>query len=137
MGGSGVFAAALLCSAAAGKLLTIDRTNPGLTFDGIGAISGGGATSRLLIDYDEPARSEVLDYLFKPNYGASLQMLKVEIGGDSQSTDGTEPSHMHSKDDLDLKRGYEWWLMVEAKKRNPDIKKIAWASLGIPWLGGY
>jgi hypothetical protein len=98
---------ALFGSAAAGKLLAVDRTSPGLTFDGIGAISGGGATSRLLIDYDEPARSEVLDYLFKPNYGASLQMLKVEIGGDSQSTDGTESSHMHSKDDLDLKRGYE------------------------------
>ena len=49
-------------------------------------------------------------------------VLKVEIGGDSQSTDGTEPSHMHSPDDLNFKRGYEWWLMKEAKKRNPDIK---------------
>ena len=29
---------------------------------------------------------------------------------------------MHSKDDLDYERGYEWWLMTEAKKRNPDIK---------------
>ena len=45
-----------------------------------------------------------------------------EIGGDSQSTDGTESSHMHSPDDLNFKRGYEWWLMKEAKKRNPDIK---------------
>ena len=60
--------------------------------------------------------------LFKPNFGASLQILKVEIGGDSQSTDGTESSHMHDADDLDYTRGYEWWLMGEAKKRNPDIK---------------
>ena len=45
---------------------------------------GGGATSRLLVDYVEPQRSEVLDYLFTPNFGASLQLLKVEIGGDSQ-----------------------------------------------------
>jgi hypothetical protein len=31
----------------------------GATFDGIGAISGGGATSKLLISYDEPYRSQV------------------------------------------------------------------------------
>lgn len=29
------------------------------------------------------------------NFGASLQILKVEIGGDSQSTDGTESSHVN------------------------------------------
>ncbi len=40
-----------------------------------------------------------------------LQVCKVEIGGDVQSTDGTEPSHMHSRDDLSCERGYEWWLM--------------------------
>ena len=63
------------------------------------------------MDYVEPQRSDILDYLFKPNYGASLQILKVEIGGDSQSTDGTESSHQHSEDDLDYKRGYEWWVV--------------------------
>jgi galactosylceramidase len=100
----------------------------------------------------------------------------VEIGGDSQSTDGTESSHMHSPDDLDLKRGCEhaglhhrhtcrasrldsrardaryqvaclpvaepapacsappvraadeWWLLKEAKARNPNIK-----TYGLPW----
>lgn len=31
-------------------------------------------------------------------------------------TDGTESSHMHSSDDLNYDRGYEWWLMMEAKK---------------------
>ncbi len=54
-------------------------------FDGHGALSAG-ASSRLLIDYAEPHRSEILDYLFKPNFGASLHILKVEIGGDTQST---------------------------------------------------
>jgi galactosylceramidase len=30
---------------------------------------------------------------------------------------------MHSKADPgNYNRGYEWWLMKEAKKRNPDIK---------------
>ena len=30
--------------------------------------------------------------------------------------DGTESSHMHEADDENYERGYEWWLMVEAKK---------------------
>ncbi|NXX91720.1 GALC Galactocerebrosidase, partial [Centropus bengalensis] len=63
-----------------------------------------------------------------PNFGASLHILKVEIGGDGQSTDGTEPSHMHYENDENYFRGYEWWLMKEAKKRNPKIKLI-----GLPW----
>ena len=45
-----------------------------------GAISGGGATSRLLIDYLEPQRTQILDMMFKPLAGAALQVLKVEIG---------------------------------------------------------
>jgi galactosylceramidase len=52
-------------------------------------------------------RDEILDYLFKPNYGASLHVLKVEIGGGAQSTEGTEASHMYTADDLDYTRGYE------------------------------
>uniref|UniRef100_A0A9J8CVR8 Galactocerebrosidase n=2 Tax=Cyprinus carpio TaxID=7962 RepID=A0A9J8CVR8_CYPCA len=105
-----------------------DRTGLGRSFDGIGALSGGGATSRLLVNYAEPYRSQILDYLFKPKFGASLQILKVEIGGDAQTTDGTEPSHMHYEDDENYFRGYEWWLMREAKKRNPNITLI-----GLPW----
>ncbi|XP_053553556.1 galactocerebrosidase isoform X1 [Bombina bombina] len=105
-----------------------DRGGLGRMFDGIGAVSGGGATSRLLVNYPEPYRSQILDYLFKPNFGASLHILKVEIGGDAQTTDGTEPSHMHYEDDQNFFRGYEWWLMKEAKKRNPNIKLI-----GLPW----
>lgn len=38
--------------------------------------------------------------------------------------DGTEPSHMHYENDENYFRGYEWWLMKEAKKRNPKIKLI-------------
>ncbi|CAE7706485.1 galc [Symbiodinium pilosum] len=119
---------------AAGPLV-VDRTRLGNTFDGVGGLSGGGATSVLLPNYAETSRSEVLDYLFKPNFGASLQILKVEIGGDSQSTDGTESSHMHDSETVDLHTGYEWWLMQEAKKRNPDIKLygLAWAFPG--WVG--
>lgn len=36
-------------------------------------------------------------------------------------SDGTEPSHMHYALEENYFRGYEWWLMKEAKKRNPNI----------------
>lgn len=86
-------------------------------------------------DHAEPYRSQILDYLFLPNFGASLHMLKVEIGGDGQSTDGTEPSHMHTRHDLNYQRGYEWWLLTEAKKRNPNILTYA-LSWAVPhWIG--
>lgn len=103
------------------QVIVIDGKDRGRTFDGIGALSAG-ASSRLLIDYPEPQRSEILDYLFKPNFGAALQINKVEIGGDMNSTDGSEPSHMRMPGDHDCRRGYEWWLMVESKKRNPEVK---------------
>ena len=121
--------AAAAASAEVHTNVTIDPSAPGLTFDGNGGLSAG-ASSRLLIDYREPQRTQVLDLLFKPKFGASLQVCKVEIGGDTQSTDGTEPSHWHDggDDPVDCQRGYEWWLMKEAKKRNPAVKLY-----GLPW----
>jgi hypothetical protein len=103
-------------------------------FEGIGAVSAG-ASSRLLIDYPEPFRSQILDYLFKPDFGASFQHLKVEIGGDVNSTDGAEPSHMHARNDENYERGYEWWLMEEAKGRNPRVMldALEWGAPG--WIG--
>jgi hypothetical protein len=114
--------------------ITLDGTGTGRVFEGLGGLSGG-ASSRLLIDYPEPYRSQILDYLFKPNYGASLQHLKVEIGGDMNSTDGSEPSHMHSATDQNYSRGYEWWLMQQAKLRNPNItlEALEWGAPG--WIG--
>ncbi|MET8629140.1 ricin-type beta-trefoil lectin domain protein [Kitasatospora sp. NPDC004669] len=115
--------------------VTVDGTQPGLTFDGVGAISGGGGNSRLLVDYPEPQRSQLLDYLFKPGYGASLQVLKLEIGGDTNSTDGAEPSIEHTKGTVDCNQGYEWWLAEQAMARNPDIKfyGLSWGAPG--WIG--
>jgi len=124
------FAALLVLSSAvaAGQKVVIDGCGGGRVFDGVGAISGGGGNSRLLIDYAEPYRSQILDYLFKPHFGASLQILKVEIGADMDSTDGAESSHMHTASDENYFRGYEWWLMEQAKARNPMIKLVA-----LPW----
>jgi galactosylceramidase len=71
----------------------------------------------------------VLDYLFKPQFGASLQILKVEIGGSCDSTNGAEAPHRYTAaENADFTRGYEWWLLTEAKKRNPLIK-----TYGLPW----
>ena len=99
-------ATAILLHAMSCASLVVDPRAAGLLFDGHGGLSAG-ASSRLLYDYSEPARSQILDYLFRPNFGASLHVCKVEIGGDTQSTDGTEPSHMHARDDLNCERGYE------------------------------
>ncbi len=121
--------------AGAATTVTINGNGAGRTFDGVGAISGGGGNSRLLIDYPEPQRGQILDYLFRPGYGAAMQILKVEVGGDTNSTSGAEPSHRHTAGDLNCGRGYEWWLMEQAKARNPGIKlaALAWGAPG--WIG--
>lgn len=119
---------------AADTTIVLDGAAKGGIFEGIGALSAG-ASSRLLYDYKEPYRSQILDYLFKPGYGAALQHLKVEIGADVNSTDGSEPSSMRSRKDHDYTRGYEWWLMEEARKRNPHIilDALPWGAPG--WVG--
>src|SRR3954470_637535 len=116
-------------AAAASTAITISGTAGGRIFDGVGAISGGGGNSRLLVDSPEPQRSQVLDYLFKPAYGAAVQVLKIEIGGDANSTDGAEPSIEHAKGTVNCSVGYEFWLAGQAKARSPDIKLygLAWA----------
>ncbi len=129
-------AAVPLQPAAAATAITVNGTSAGRTFDGIGAISGGGGNTRLLTDYPAAQQQQILDYLFEPGYGADLQILKVEIGGDTNSTDGSESSHMHSASVTDCNTGYEWWLMEQAKAINPGIKLygLAWGAPG--WIGG-
>jgi galactosylceramidase len=120
--------------------VTLDGKSSGRVFEGLGALSAG-ASSRLLMDYPEPQRSQILDFLFQTNFGASLQHLKVEIGGDTQSTDGTEPSIARTREEFEnpkpeyFQRGYEWFLMKEARKRNPGIPLdvLQWGAPG--WIG--
>ena len=121
--------------AAAATTITVNGTSAGRTFDGIGAISGGGGNSRLLTDYPAAQQQQILDYLFEPGYGADLQILKVEIGGDTNSTDGSESSIEHASGSINCGNGYEWWLMEQAKALNPNIKLygLAWGAPG--WLG--
>ena len=121
--------------AGAATAISVNGTSAGRTFGGIGAISGGGGNSRLLTDYPAAEQQQILDYLFKPGYGASLQILKVEIGGDTNSTDGSESSIEHASGAIGCNNGYEWWLMEQAKARNPSIKLygLAWGAPG--WIG--
>lgn len=104
-------------------------------FDGIGAVNGGGATSALFKDYPEPQRSQILDLVFAPRFGASVSTMLVEVPGDGNATQGSMPSHMHTRDDLATHRGYTWWIMREAKRRNPAISldAVAWGAPG--WIG--
>jgi galactosylceramidase len=107
----------------------------GKVFEGIGIVEGGGGTGVLLKDYPEPQRSQILDLMFKPKFGASISALLVEIPGDGNSTQGSMPSHMHNRDDLNYRRGYMWWELQEARRRNPrlSLDGAAWSAPG--WLG--
>ena len=121
-------------ASAAAATIRLNGSSTAFEYHGHGALSAG-ASSRLLMDYPEPQRSDILDLLFKPRFGAALHTFKFEIGGDTQSTDGTEPSFAHTRVDVRCDRGYEYWLLSEAKQRNPAIKTYA-LSWGIPrWVG--
>lgn len=126
----------IVCSINAQTTITLSAKDNGRGFEGIGAVSAG-ASTRNLVDYPEKQRSEVLDFLFKPKFGAGFQHLKVEIGSGENSTCGSEPSHAVTLEEIgDPKpRGYEFWFMAEARKRNPDIilDCLPWAYPS--WVG--
>ena len=66
-----------LQAADAAKPIQLNAASTGRTFESIGAVSAGDST-RLLPDYPEPQRSQILDFLFKPKFGAGFQHLKIE-----------------------------------------------------------
>ena len=117
--------------------LHLKGSDTGGAFEGVGAVSAG-ASTRLLFDYAEPYRGDVLDYLFKPGFGETFQHLKVEIGGGENSTCGSEPSHVIRREELahPKARGYEFWLMREARNRNPHVilDCLPWSYPG--WIRG-
>jgi Glycosyl hydrolase family 59 len=117
--------------------VTINGARPGRVFQGVGAISGGGGNSRLLIDYPPAQRQQILDYLFKPGYGADLQILKIEIGGDAYATDGAEPSFEHTKGHTDCAAGYEMWIAQQARKLDPAIQIYGLQWNGPGWTGTF
>jgi hypothetical protein len=104
-------------------------------YDGVGAVLGGGGNARYLMDYPAAERTQILDYLFEPGYGASLQLLKLEIGGDANSSDGAEPSVEHTQGKIGCNAGYEFSVAKQAVALNPYLKLygLQWAAPG--WAG--
>ena len=118
----------------ASQTVVVDGAQTGRPFAGIGGLS---ATSKLLFDYPEPQRGEILDYLFTPGYGAELSVLKVPIGGDTfGGIGGADPTHMRIRGEVNCERGHVWWLMEQAKDRNPaiELSALPWAIPG--WFDG-
>lgn len=115
--------------------VTLNANTATKRFDGIGVVNGGGATSVLLKDYPEKQRAEILDLVYKPMFGASVSALLVEIPGDGNSTQGSMPSHERKRGEVNYHRGYTWWILTEAKKRNPNLTldATAWSAPG--WIG--
>ena len=103
-------------------------------FDGIGAISGGGGNSRLLIDYPEPQRSQILDYLFKPNYGATFRSSRSRSVPTWTPPTAPSPATCTPPPTRTTPR-----LRVvahgAARARNPNIKFAALAWGAPAWVG--
>ncbi|CAI2348721.1 unnamed protein product [Caenorhabditis sp. 36 PRJEB53466] len=92
------------------------------------------ATSKLLFTYfpTETDRKRIMEIMFNKENG--LQMLKVEMGGDDQSTEGSESSHMSKRGRIS-RTNYEFELIKEALQVNPSLPicVLPWAFPG--WLG--
>jgi Glycosyl hydrolase family 59 len=115
--------------------ITVNGNGGDRVYDGVGAVLGGGGNARYLMDYPAAERTQILDYLFEPGYGASLQLLKLEIGGDANSSDGAEPSVEHTQGKIDCNAGYEFSVARQAVALNPYLKLygLQWAAPG--WAG--
>ena len=128
---------ALSFSAATAQTIRLSANATGKQFDGIGAVNGGGATSVLLKDYPEPQRSQIMDMVYRPRFGASVSAILVEVPGDGNSTQGSMPSHSHYQGDRNYLRGYMWWVMQEAKKRNPALSLDATSWSAPAWVDNF
>jgi hypothetical protein len=112
--------------------ITLDLGQGGRIYDGVGGVLGGGGNARYLMDYPAAQRQQILKYLFKPDYGASLQILKLEIGGDADTSDGAEPSIEHTRGHVNCHAGYELAIARQAVRLNPGLKLygLQWAAPG-------
>jgi Glycosyl hydrolase family 59 len=108
-------------SAVPTTFITVNGGGGAQVFDGVGAVLGGGGNARYLEEYPVTRRTQILDYLFKPGYGASLQLLKLEIGGDVNSSDGAEPSIEHTAGHVNCGAGYELAIAKQAVAINPYL----------------
>lgn len=111
-------------------------------FQGFGAVTCNN-TSNLLIDYKEENPKEyweMMNMLFNTETGAGLSHIKVELGGDVNSSSGTEPATMRSEDEeANVRRGAGWVFAADALTINPNItvEALRWGEPNWTWNGGY
>lgn len=115
--------------------IIIDFSDEGRTFMGIGATAE--TSVRLLMDYPENVLREILRIMFEQNFGASLQHLKLEIGSDANSSSGTIPSHMRSKEDNCISRVFLLKFAKMAKEINHNLilSALRWGTPS--WIKSY
>ena len=133
---AGCLVALVATPALAQTAIAVNGASAGRTFDGVGAISGGGGNSRLLTDY--PAAAAAAD----PGLPVQARLRRGPAdpeGGDRRRHQlhrrlGVE--HRAHRGSVNCNAGYEFWLMEQAKARNPNIKLygLAWGAPG--WIGG-
>ena len=122
-------------TALATTTITVNGGGGDRVYDGVGAILGGGGNARYLEDYPAARRAQIMNYLFEPGYGASLQLLKLEIGGDANSSAGAEPSIEHTQGNINCGAGWEFDIAKQAIALNPNLKLygLQWGAPG--WAG--
>lgn len=110
----------------------IEGSSGGRRWGGIGSAPAT-AMERQLMHYPKTIQEDILDFLFKPKFGMALTHLKVEVGGDNNSTAAVEPSFAHTREEMaqpNFNRGGNYWLMRKARDRNPgmELGALAWAQ---------
>jgi galactosylceramidase len=118
-------------------MVRIDGASGGRRWAGLGATPAT-AMERQLMTYPPAIRDYILDLMFKPNFGMALTHLKVEVGGDNNSTAAVEPSFAHTREEManpNFHRGGNYWLMRQARDRNPRIELGALAWTQPYWVG--
>ena len=118
---SSPLAAMLPAGALAGTAIVLNAGDTGRVFEGVGGVGAPApppATSSTILPSNGPRAGATSSS--SPSSAPPCQRLKVEIGGGENSTDGSEPiARRHPRRTGPSKaRGYEFWLMAEARKRN-------------------
>jgi hypothetical protein len=129
--------------------ITVDGNNilannkNGLTFKGLGLISGN-STSNLLMDYKAESPTEywkLIDVLFGGDYPL-IDHVKMEMGSDTNNSTGSEAATMRTATELaDASRSPGFQLAADAKTVNPSVKVsfLRWNMpqwVQTPWTAG-
>jgi hypothetical protein len=124
------------------KTITIDgnKVDQYNRFKGFGTVTANN-TSRLMLDYKEEHPEEyweIMNKLFNKDTGAGLAHVKIELGGDVNSSSGTEPATMRYADEpANILRGAGFQFAADAKSINPDITTeiLRWGEPRFTWDG--